>query len=83
MSTASESDRSRGSHLRSGGRRAGRDAVTGGGVSQLVAFEEVDAAASVQSQISANFLTKYAADGFAGAVNEDMPLGATLRLLPL
>jgi hypothetical protein len=61
----------------------GEIAVTGGGVSQLVPFEEVDAAASVQSQVSANFLTKYAADGFAGAMNEDVPLGATLRLLPL
>jgi len=59
----------------------GEIAVTGGGVAQLVAFEEVDAAASVQSQISATFLTKYAADGYAGAMNEDGPLGATLRLL--
>src|SRR3954468_15931527 len=36
----------------------GEIAVTGGGVSQPVTFEEVDAAASVQQQISATFLTK-------------------------
>ncbi|MDP9028093.1 MAG: DUF2255 family protein [Actinomycetota bacterium] len=60
----------------------GKIAVTGGGVSHLVTFEEVDAAAAVQVQISATFLTKYAADGYAGAMNEDAPLGATLRLLP-
>ena len=60
----------------------GEIAVTGGGVSQLVTFEEVDAAASVQVEISATFLTKYAADGYAGAINEDVPVGATLRLLP-
>ena len=55
--------------------------VTGGGTSQLVRFEEVDAAASVQAQISAAFLTKYAADGNAGAMNEDAPVSATLRVL--
>lgn len=56
--------------------------VTGGGASQLVAFEEVDAAAAVQEQISAAFLTKYAADRYAGAMNEQGPLESTLRLLP-
>ncbi len=61
----------------------GELAVTGGTASQRVTFEEVDAAATVQAQISAIFLTKYAADGYAAAMNEDEPLGATLRLLPL
>jgi hypothetical protein len=60
----------------------GEIAVTGGGASQLVTFEEVDAAAPVQSQISATFLTKYVADGYAGAMNEDLPLSATLRASP-
>jgi hypothetical protein len=59
----------------------GELAVTGGGVSQLVAFEEVDVAAPVQAQISATFLTKYVDDGYAGAMNEDAPLSATLRVL--
>jgi hypothetical protein len=56
--------------------------VTGGGASQLVTFEAVDAAASVQTQISATFLTKYAADGYADAMNEDASVAATLRVLP-
>ncbi len=60
----------------------GEIAVTGGGASQLVRFEEVDAAASVQKQISATFLTKYADDGYAGAMNEEAPVSATLRVLP-
>ena len=60
----------------------GELAVTRGGASQLVTFEEVDTAAAVQLQISATFLTKYADDGYAGAMNEDAPLGATLRVLP-
>ncbi|HEY4224219.1 MAG TPA: DUF2255 family protein [Pseudolysinimonas sp.] len=60
----------------------GEIAVTGGGASQLVAVEEVDAAASVQQQISATFLTKYAADRYAGAMNEEAPVSATLRVLP-
>lgn len=60
----------------------GEIAVTGGGATQLVTFEEVDAGASVQTQISATFLSKYAADGYASAMNEDAPLGATLRVLP-
>jgi hypothetical protein len=60
----------------------GELAVTGGGASQLVSFEEVDAAAPVQEQISATFLSKYAADGYAGAMNEDGPVSATLRVLP-
>ena len=60
----------------------GEIAVTGGGVSQLVAFDEVDAAAPVQQQISATFLTKYAADRYAGAMNEEAPVSATLRVLP-
>jgi hypothetical protein len=47
-----------------------------------VTFEEVDTAAAVQPQISATFLTKYVDDGYAGAMNEDAPLAATLRLLP-
>ena len=58
----------------------GEIAVTGGGASQLVTFEEVDAAAPVQAQISATFLTKYAADGYASAMNEQGPLESTLRL---
>ncbi len=60
----------------------GEIAVTGGGASQLVTFEEVDAAASVQARISATFLTKYAADRYAGAMNEQGPLESTLRLVP-
>ena len=60
----------------------GEIAVTGGGASQLVTFEEVDAAASVQEQISATFLTKYAADRYAGSMNERGPLESTLRLIP-
>ena len=60
----------------------GELAVTGGGASQLVTFEEVDAAAPVQEQISATFLTKYAADRYAGTMNEQGPLESTLRLLP-
>ena len=60
----------------------GEIAITGGGASQLVTFEGVDAAASVQSQISATFLTKYAADRYAGAMNEQGPLESTLRLIP-
>lgn len=60
----------------------GELSVTGGSVAQAVAFEEVDAAASVQADISATFLTKYTSDGYAGAMNEDVPLSATLRLLP-
>ena len=60
----------------------GEIAVTGGGTSQLVTFEEVDAAALVQAEISATFLTKYAADGYASAMNEQGPLESTLRLIP-
>jgi hypothetical protein len=60
----------------------GEVAVTGGGASQPVTVEEVDAAASVQADISATFLTKYAADGYAGAMNEQGPVEATLRLVP-
>jgi hypothetical protein len=60
----------------------GSIAVTGGGPSQLVTIEEVGAAASVQAEISATFLTKYAADGYAGAMNEEAPVSATLRLSP-
>ena len=60
----------------------GEIAVTGGGASQLVTFEEVDAAAPVQEQISATFLTKYAADQYAGTMNEQGPLESTLRLIP-
>jgi len=60
----------------------GEIAVTGGGASQPVSFEEVDAAAPVQSEISATFLTKYAADGYASSMNEQGPLESTLRLIP-
>jgi len=60
----------------------GELAVTGGGASQLVSFEEVDAAAPVQQQISATFLTKYAADGYASSMNEQGPLESTLRVIP-
>ena len=60
----------------------GELAVTGGGASQLVTFEEVDAAAPVQTQISATFLTKYAADRYASTMNEQAPLESTLRLIP-
>ena len=60
----------------------GEIAVTGGGASQRVTFEEVDAAAPVQAQISATFLTKYAADTYASSMNEQGPLDSTLRLLP-
>ncbi|MEP6843911.1 MAG: DUF2255 family protein [Pseudolysinimonas sp.] len=60
----------------------GEIAVTGGGASQRVTFEEVGAAASVQARISATFLTKYAADGYATAMNEQGPLESTLRLIP-
>jgi hypothetical protein len=60
----------------------GQVAVTGGGASQLVTFEEVDAAAPVQHPISATYLTKYAADGYAAAMNEQGPLESTLRLIP-
>ena len=62
--------------------RAGRDRRHGRRGSQLVTFEEVDATASVQAQISATFLTKYAADRYAGAMNEQGPLESTLRLIP-
>jgi hypothetical protein len=60
----------------------GELAVTGGGASQQVTFEEVDATAPVQTQISATYLTKYAADGYADSMNEQGPLESTLRLLP-
>ena len=60
----------------------GEIAVTGGGASQLVRFEEVDAEANIQAQISATFLTKYAADRYAAAMNESGPLESTLRLIP-
>lgn len=62
--------------------RQGEIAVTGGGASQLVTFEEVDATAPVQEQISATFLTKYASDGYASAMNEKGPLESTLLLIP-
>jgi hypothetical protein len=61
----------------------GEIAVTGGGASQLVTFEEVDAAASVQTQISATFLTKYAGLDETAAMNKQGPLESTLRLIPL
>lgn len=61
----------------------GEISVTGGGASQRVTFEEVDAAAPVQAQISATFLTKYAGLDEAGAMNEAGPLESTLRLTPL
>ena len=60
----------------------GEIAVTGGGATQLVAFEPVDAAAPVQRRISATFLTKYAADGYASSMNEQGPLDSTLRVIP-
>jgi len=61
----------------------GELAVTGGGASQLVTFDEVDAAAPVQRQISATFLTKYAGLDETAAMNEQGPLESTLRLTPL
>ncbi|MEO7722404.1 MAG: DUF2255 family protein [Pseudolysinimonas sp.] len=60
----------------------GEIAVTGGGATQLVRFEAVDAAAPVQAQISASYLTKYAGLDETGAMNEQEPLESTLRLLP-
>src|SRR4051794_31549812 len=60
----------------------GEISVTGGGASQLVTFEEVDATAPVQAQLSAGYLSKYAADGYASAMNEQGPLESTLRLIP-
>jgi hypothetical protein len=60
----------------------GEIAVTGGGAAQLVTFEEVDAAAPVQQQISATFLTKYAGLDETAAMNEQGPLESTLRLIP-
>jgi hypothetical protein len=60
----------------------GEVGVTGGGPSQTVTFEEVDAAAPVQAQISATFLTKYDGDGEATAMNKQGPLESTLRLIP-
>ena len=60
----------------------GEIAVTGGGASQLVAFEEVDAAAPVQTRISATFLTKYAGLDETAAMNKQGPLESTLRLIP-
>lgn len=60
----------------------GEVAVTGGGVSQPVTIEEVEVEDPVQAAISATFLTKYSDDGYAGAMNEDAPVSATLRLLP-
>jgi len=61
----------------------GELAVTGGGASQLVTFDEVDAAAPVQRQISATFLTKYAGLDETASMNEQGPLESTLRLVPL
>jgi hypothetical protein len=61
----------------------GEIALTAGGASQLVTFEEVDAAAPVQAQISATYLSKYAADRYASTMNEPGPLESTLRLIPL
>lgn len=61
----------------------GELAVTGGGASQLVTFDEVDAAAPVQRQISATFLTKYAGLEETASMNEQGPLESTLRLIPL
>jgi len=60
----------------------GSIAVTGGTVLQLVTFEEVDAAAPIQEQISAGFLSKYGRFDEATAMNEPGPLSATLRVLP-
>jgi hypothetical protein len=60
----------------------GEIAVTGGGAAQRVTFEEVDAEAPVQERISAAYLTKYAADGYASSMNEQGPLESTLRLIP-
>lgn len=56
--------------------------VTGGEVSQLVTFEEVDAAAPIQEKISATFLSKYGRFDEAAAMNERGPLESTLRVLP-
>ena len=56
--------------------------VTGGGASQAVTFEEVDASAPIQEQISATFLSKYGRFDEAAAMNEQGPLESTLRLLP-
>jgi hypothetical protein len=56
--------------------------VTGGGASQLVTFEEVDAAAPIQEQISATYLNKYARFDEAAAMNEQGPLESTLRVIP-
>ena len=56
--------------------------VTGGCASQLVTFEEVDAAAPIQKEISATFLSKYGRFDEAAAMNEQGPLESTLRLLP-
>ena len=60
----------------------GEVAVTGDEVSHPVTFEEVDAAAPVQAQISATFLTKYATTEYASSMNEQGPLESTLRLIP-
>ena len=56
--------------------------VTGGGASQAVTFEGVDAAAPFQEQISATLLSKYGRFDEAAAMNEQGPLESTLRLLP-
>jgi hypothetical protein len=60
----------------------GRVAVTGGGASLPVTIEEIAVDDPVQAAISATFLTKYADDGYAGAMNEEAPVAATLRLVP-
>jgi len=62
--------------------REGSIEVTGGGASQAVTFEEVDATAPIQERISATFLSKYGRFDEAAAMNEQGPLESTLRLLP-
>jgi hypothetical protein len=60
----------------------GTIAVTGGGVSQEVTFETVDAADPVQRQISATFLSKYDGDSEAAVMNGQKQVDSTLRLVP-
>jgi hypothetical protein len=57
-------------------------AISGGGVSQLVSFEGVDAAASMHAAIDAGYLSKYGHTEYAAAMNEPTAVAATLRVIP-
>lgn len=60
----------------------GVGAISGGGESQLVSFNEVDAAASVQAAIDAGYLSKYGHTEYSAAMLKSNAVDATLRVVP-